>query len=348
MYKKIGFAIFLIFALMWPGTAFAQTPASIPPPASFTRLNFVPGTSSYTFTTNLASGISQGYVIGISAQQSLYITKSGNANVEVFDPIGNILLTPTTDPGPRGAVAPRNGDYHFILYGQGPVTVSIYVPQPSFPQAYSTIVSFFQPRINFAPGADSSTFSEFFQQGQPLAFRLGISAGQQLSLWTHGNLTAAVLGLDGSPLPAASSQYGQWGYNIPLTGDYTLVLSGAGSGWISITIPPLSPSSSPTGLIRIHFLPGDASLTTSAYEQKGFPVPAYLLGISGGQTLYIATTGNVSSVQVFDPLSNPVSPFAQPNGSLSFPAAQTGDYRVVVYGSGLINITFYIPPLWWW
>lgn len=348
MYKKIGFAISLIFALIWTETAFAQTSASIPPPALFTRINFVPGTNSYTITTNLASGISQGYVLGISAQQSLYLTKTGNANVEAFDPIGNIFVTPATDAGPRGAAAARSGDYTLILYGQGPVTVSIYVPQGSFPQAYSTIVPSFQPRIHFAPGADNYSFSEFFQQGMPLAFLLGISGGQQLSIWTQGNLTAAVLDLDGSPRPAASSQYGQWEYSIPVTGDYTLVLSGAGSGWISITIPPLGASAAASGPIRIRFLPGDASLTTFANEQAGYPVPQYLLGISAGQSLYIATTGNVSSVQVFDPFDNPVPAFAQPNGSLSFSIGRTGDYRVVVYGSGSINITFYIPPFWWW
>ena len=44
--------------------------------------------------------------------------------------------------------------------------------------------------------------------------------------------------------------------------------------------------------------------------------------------------------------SNPIPSFINPNGSLGFDIPETGDYQITVYGSGLIQITFYIPPLW--
>ena len=353
MFKQIGLLIFLVAALMWPGTAFAQAPASISPPAATTPIDFFPGTSSYTFTTNLALGVSQGYVVWAAAQQSLYITKSGDANVEVFDPMGNILATPTTQPGPWGVTATRSGNYTLVLYGQGLVTLSIFIPPTYFSQAYAMIVPYSKQWINFTPGAYSYSFNQVFQQGQPLAFVLAISGGQQLTISTQGNVTAAVLGLDTNPLPAASSQYGEWQYNFPLDGNYTMILSGTGLGWISIAIPPFGTNPPPSCPTRIRFLPGNVSLTIFANEQNGSPAPQYLLNIAAGQTLYIATLGNVWNVQVFGPLgkpvrSNPIPSFVNPNGSLGFNIPQAGDYQVAVYGSGMIHITFYIPPLWLW
>jgi hypothetical protein len=351
MLKQIGLALTLVAAWMWSGTAVAQTPASIPPPTSITPINFPHGTSSYTFTTNLAPGVSQGYVFWIAAQQSLYITKGGDANVEVLDPLGNGLATPTSQAGPWGAVATRSGNYTLVLYGQGPVTVSIYIPSTFFPQAYAMIVPYSKQWISFTPGAASYSFNRFFQQGQPLAFVLGISAGQQLTVSTQGSVTAAVLDSDYNPLQAASSQYGEWVYNIPLTGNYTLILSGTGLSWISIAIPPFGTNPPPPGPTRIRFPPGNASLTVFANIQSGSPAPQYLLGIYARQTLYIASGGNVWNVQVFGPMdkpvrSNPIPSFVNPNGSLGFDIPDTGDYQITVYGSGMIQVTFYIPPMW--
>ncbi len=74
-------------------------------------------------------------------------------------------------------------------------------------------------------------------------------------------------------------------------------------------------------------------------------MPQYLLGIGAGQQLYVTTTGTVSNVQVLDPMRNPVLPFGTFNGWIAFNIPQTGNYRVIVYGSGPISVTFYIPPL---
>jgi hypothetical protein len=350
--KRAGsLGVALVAALMWSGMAFARTPASISPPTSITPIYFPPGTSSYTFTTNLAPGVSQGYVFWVAAQQALFITKGGDASVEVLDPLGNVLATPTSQPGPWRAVATRNGNYTVVLYGQGPVTVSIYIPSTFFPQDYSMIVPYTKQWISFTPGASSYSFNRFFQQDQPLAFVLAISTGQQLTVSTQGSVTAAVLGWDYNLLQAASPQYGEWVYNIPLTGYYTLILSGTSLGWISIAIPPLGANPAPSGPTRIRLLPGNASLDVFANVQNGSPAPQYLLGINAGQTLSIATTGNVWNVQVLGPMdkpvrANPIPSFINRNGSLGFDIPETGDYQITVYGSGMIQVTFYIPPLW--
>jgi hypothetical protein len=258
---------------------------------------------------------------------------------------------PTAQPGPWGAIATRNGIYTVVLYGQGPVTVSIYIPSTYFPQDYSMIVPYTKQWISFTPGASSYSFNRFFQQGQPLALVLAISAGQQLTVSTQGSVTAALLDSDYNPLQAASSQYGEWVYNIPLTGNYTLILSGTGLGWISIAIPLFRANPPPPDSTRIRFPPGNASLTIFADVQNGSPAPGYLLGIYARQTLYIATIGNVWNVQVLGPMdkpvrSNPIPSFINPNGSLGFDIPEMGDYQITVYGLGMIQVTFYIPPLW--
>ncbi len=344
MFKRIALVAGLVAALMLSATAFAQAPASLPATYA-TRINFVPGTSLYTFSAKLAPGAPQRYVLGASGGQFIYVTKTGDASVEVLDDEGNILAAPTAQPGPWGVKATQDGDYTIVLDGEATAAVSVYIPPANIAQSFSTITPFFQQRINFAAGNTGYSFVRDFQQGRPLAFALGISAGQKLNVTTQGNLTAAVLGLDGNPLPAASSQYGEWHYAIPATGNYTLVLAGTGRDLTSIAIPPLGSNPPPAVATRVRFLPGTASATVFANEQKGYPAPQYLLGIGAGQTLYVSTRGAVSGVQVFDSSGNQIPAFAMSNGSLAFGISRTDDYRVVVYGSGQISVTFYIPPL---
>jgi hypothetical protein len=319
-------------------TAFAQTATNQPLPSSLTRIHFVPGTSAYAFTTNLAPGVVQGYVLGISAGQTIFITKSGNASVQVLDPGGNVVGAPTTQVGPWGVGATQSGDYTLVLNGQGYVTVSIYVPPVGTSQQFSTILPYYQQRIRFVRGATGYTFTDDFSQGMPRAFVLGISAGQQLNVTTQGNLTAAVIGLDGNPLPAASLQYGQWQYSIPRTGDYRLVLVGTGRDLISINIPPLPGSS----VQRVYFARGADSITLTPTLTANTP-QSYILGVSAGQTMYLATQ-NISSVSVFDPQGNTVAGVVQP-GATTYGLMQNGDYTVQVAGQGQAGLTITIPPL---
>ena len=184
MLKQIGLALTLVAALMWSGTAFAQTPASIPPPTSITPIIFSPGTSSYTFTTNLAPGVSQGYVFWVAAQQAIYITKGGDADVEVLDPLGNVLATPTVQPGPWGAIATRNGNYTVVLYGQGPVTVSIYIPSTILSASLCHDRALFQ------------TMDHFYTRGCQLFLQSVFSTGSAAGVCTCHLGWAAAYGFD--------------------------------------------------------------------------------------------------------------------------------------------------------
>lgn len=346
MFKRISLVIALVAALVLTATAYARTSASTVLPDSVTRINFVPGTSSYTFTTNLTLGSPQAYVLGVSSRQIIYVTMSGNAGIELLDPLNNILQASTSQPGPWGVAAPMAGDYTLVLDGQGTITVSIYIPPAWMPQQYSGIALFPPQRIRFAPGSIGYGFSLDLQQGQPRAFVLGIMAGQQFNVKTEGNVTAVVLGVDSNPLRPAHIEYGLSQYAIPVTGDYTMILSGQGPSGITLVIPALGTNPPPSsGPLRIRFRPGAVSSTVVAYPQPGLPSPEYVLGIAAAQTLYISTTGVVSNIVVYDSLGNLLTAAWTPYGALAFAIPLTGDYRIVVYGSGTIGITFYIPPL---
>ena len=103
--------------------------ASVPLPVTRTPINFPPGDASTTFTVNLVAGAPQGYVLRVSAGQTLYVSALGNANVGVLGP-GDVALPVTMAgrPGLRIVSIPASGSYTVVIYGSGETTVTIYVP----------------------------------------------------------------------------------------------------------------------------------------------------------------------------------------------------------------------------
>lgn len=347
MLKRIGLVVAFMATLAMSTTAFAQAPGDLPSPAENTRIQFVPGTTAYTLTTNLHQGASQGYVLGLAATQVLYVLQSSNASVQVFDPQGIPLAAPTTQAGPWGVAIHQTGDYTVVLLGQGNVSVSLYVP-PLGASAHPPVpLPFFSPRISFTTGTSGTSFGQDLAQGEPVGYLLGISAQQQLTAVTQGNMTVALLDDHQDALLPVVLAPGQWRFAIPETGDYTLVLLGSGTVFVSLGIPPIStPTPPPTTLERINFPPGADSITIQPMLLAD-PAQSFVLGISRGQTLYISTSVG-AKVQVFDPQGNQVAPMPSPSGGLAYGIAQNGDYTASFRGLGPTNITFFIPPLPGW
>ncbi len=285
MLMRIGLLLALIAGLAVTTTAFAQAPTDVPPPVTRTRINFPPGTSAYTLTTNLTQGVSQGYVLRVAARQMMFITKSGNASVEVLDPQDSVLIGASTAPGPWGFEITGAGDYTVVLYGQGGVTLTFYVPPRGASPQPPVPLPLYRERIRFAPGGTGYTFQEDLVQGLPVAFVLGISAQQRLYVSTQGNVTVAVLDPQDNTLPPVIPLAGQWQFAIPQTGDYMLVLLGAGRVSISINIPPLAGPPGPTPM-RISFSPGGTSATVQGTLAPN-GIDRYVLRALAGQTMVI-------------------------------------------------------------
>jgi predicted permease len=94
-------------------------------------------------------------------------------------------------------------------------------------------------RITFGAGSTDYAFAVNLTSGMPQAYVLTILAQQHMDVTANGAVTIIVLDRQNKPVVPTSLQPGQWAGVIPQTGDYTIVLQGAGVFNVSINIPPL-------------------------------------------------------------------------------------------------------------
>jgi hypothetical protein len=242
-------------------------------------------------------------------------------------------------------VASQKGDYIVVLKGAGPVTLGIYVrPVASSSLSAAPLPATLQS-IGFSSNAISATVVFTLAQGAPQAFTLAAGKGQLVSVIASGNTTLSWLAPDGSLLLPTLAIPSQWQFALPQTGTNTLVFIGQGQVTVTITIPPAALSAgavSPATRARVSFAPGDAATTFSTTLASGSP-QGYSLTVMGGQRIYIAATGQ-AQVQVLGPGDTRLKTLGGV-GLWAVDAAQTGDYTVVVFGTGAITVTIFVPPL---
>jgi len=121
---------------------------------------------------------------------------------------------PSPTPGPTPTLAPT----------QAVGTT----PEPTGPE-----------RVVFPAGVTSVTLTMDFSADGAKVFIVGAKAGQRLTITvTQTGLSLDVVGPNGASLaPAAGSTDGNWTFRLPLTGDYVILLQGAGLGQITFTLP---------------------------------------------------------------------------------------------------------------
>ena len=344
MLKRVLLVMAIVAGLLvaaFGAPAWAQTAQAAA--AQPQRINFPPGSTSYVLSTTLEQGVSQSYVLGIGAGQTLYITKNGSAAVQVFDPYGNSLAGPTTEPGPWGTFIPRTGDYTVTLDGSGAVTVVYSIPPLGEGAPWPAPAPGHVTRISFAPGATSSTFAARLQVGVPASYLLRLGAGQQLYVTLNGNATAGLFDPYGAAVQSVTCGSGAWQFPLSWTGDYKLVLRGSGAVTVTVYAPPLTPPARTAS--RIEFAPGNASTAFSVTLVQGRP-SRYVLRILAGQTLYVQVAGDENAtVSVAGPGGAPVTTVRTGRPGLWVaPAARTGDYTVAISGQGPAGVTVYVPP----
>jgi hypothetical protein len=101
----------------------------VPRPVTRTRITFPPGNASTTFDTTLVTGAPQGYVLRVLGGQELRVSATGNALVGVLD--SRDIPLPVQRAGRPGlwtVQVPATSDYTVVVYGDGPSTVTIFVP----------------------------------------------------------------------------------------------------------------------------------------------------------------------------------------------------------------------------
>ncbi len=247
--------------------------------------------------------------------------------------------TPAPTQAPTGSLATPSPT-ESILPGatQTPLPIPTLIPQPTTAGTQ---------RIIFPSGSDNYTLSTSLAQGVPQTYVLNGQQGQTLYVTRNGAVSVQVLAPDGSTLTDPNVQPGPWAVSLPATGDYSLVLSGAGNVSVSLYAPSLGQTFPlaaplPDTLPRISFLTGDASQTLTVNLNEGIP-SAYVLRILAGQTLYVTATGNVT-LAVLDPSNLPLTPTTPLPGKWQVTLPQTGDYTLVFLGSGASTVVVYIPP----
>src|SRR5512143_1500323 len=86
-------------------------PEEIPVPAARQPISFLPNTVVYALTVNLAAGKPQAFTLNIGSGQNVFFTRNGNAVVQVSRPDGEVIVLPTSSPGPWGVLTGERGNY---------------------------------------------------------------------------------------------------------------------------------------------------------------------------------------------------------------------------------------------
>lgn len=209
------------------------------PPAGPERIRFAAGATSASVSTNLSSGTTKRYILGVQAGQRLIISTTGNPTVVVTEPGGSELTPAATGPNYREYSIERTGDYTIALRGSGAVTLTITIPPleddgPITPPAN-------RQRISFAPGATSASVEMSLAAGEQQGFVVGAAVNQRMTvLLTNPVETLYVLDPNNRLLPPTTSgeSSGRWVYDLPRSGDYIVVVQGGGDNSMTIEIPP--------------------------------------------------------------------------------------------------------------
>lgn len=106
-----------------------RNPAGTPQAAGTERVRFAAGTTSATLERTVQEQLPQGYVLGISAGQRLFVSLEGNADFTLLDPQGRLLTPIGADTmGRVEYVIPFNGDYTLVVQGSGEIELAVEIP----------------------------------------------------------------------------------------------------------------------------------------------------------------------------------------------------------------------------
>lgn len=342
--KKTTISIFLPA----PGSS-SQLP--IPIPSTYQHIGFYPGTSTAAIALNLPPNSPLGYVLAAKEGQQLDMSSSGDITLLVLDAKNNILPMITPDRGMWQVPVPQSGDYRLILLGNGQTTLTINIPGLSSSASANSLLPNTRTRLTIPPGENSTTITTTLSVGAPQGFVLRVQQDHRIFVVSSSDTVTVTL-LDPSNQPinvdhAAESDL--WSAGISNTGDYTLVIAGQGN--VSLTVYVSAPEQNPPGPItppskttQINLPSGNAS-TTFSTTLTALQTQGYMLRLQKGQQLYIIASGN-ASVGVLDPNGSALAVDHPAKSSIwSITIPETGNYTVVLSGTGSTTVTVFSPPL---
>jgi hypothetical protein len=106
-----------------------RNPAGTPQAAGTERVRFATGTTGATLERRVQERLPQGYLLGISAGQRLFVGLEGNADFTLLDAQGRLLTPIGVDAmGRTEYVIPFNGDYTVVVQGSGEIELAVEIP----------------------------------------------------------------------------------------------------------------------------------------------------------------------------------------------------------------------------
>ncbi|MBX2999747.1 MAG: hypothetical protein KF893_14605 [Caldilineaceae bacterium] len=106
-----------------------RNPAGTPQPAGTERVRFAAGTTSARLERTVQERLPQGYLLGISAGQRLFVDLTGNADFILLDSQARLLTPIGVDAMGRAEyVIPYNGDYTVVVQGSGEIELGVEIP----------------------------------------------------------------------------------------------------------------------------------------------------------------------------------------------------------------------------
>ena len=322
-----------------PGTVL-NVPESIALPAQRQAVALTAGQPSAVVVQTLQPGVPAAWQIQAGAGQHLFIAVNGNAKYQVYGPDGEKLSAVLAVPGPVDVLLDRAGTYSVAVSGEGEATISLSL----LPAGAASPLPANLKMVDLPESAAKAGVSFSMASGQPQGFTFTGLNGQTVAVKTGGHATVMLVTPDNVPVVPADAAPGQWSYDLPEGGRYTLALFGSGLVQVRLQSSPV-PGGVPTAIPRpataerVAFSGSDLTATVNVALTPGAP-RAYVVSARQGQMVTVLAGGQ-TVVSIYGPgggsltLDHP----SYTNG-WSTQAYQTGDYTVVVAGSGPTTLTF--------
>ena len=304
------------------------------------RIQFAPGQATAQLPDTLAAGGDlNSYVLSVAAGQTIQVgvfaSPPAATNIVIRNAAGQTVAN-GTDMSGASATAASAGDYFIDVsnFNAAPAvsyTLTVTVPPISQPPPPVQPV-----RINFGPGQTSAQVSGGVSAGAPVAYVLGVAAGQTLITDLNDNPSATVeITITDSAGNIVNFGRGPTSLGtVAVTGgDYiirlTTTAAAAMSYGLTVNVPPL-----PTGGgTRIAFAPGATSATVGGDLPFGGDTDTWIIGGLAGQglnvTVSVAEATGWVRVYVYDAAGSIVGLGTDITG-VQAPLNNTGDYRIVV------------------
>jgi hypothetical protein len=187
------------------------------------------------------------------------------------------------------------------------------------------------------------------QQGGTKAYQLQASAGQRMYITIDGNAAMQVYDPNQKAISGVLTAINPVQIPLSQTGTYSIALQGNGPVAMSVYIPASNTNQNvaapvPAQLKPIQFQSGATSTNFSVNTTAGTPL-GYTLNVKAGQQMTVTTSGN-ATVTLLAPDQVTMVPSAQmPTHQWQFMLNQSGNYVLILLGSGPVTMTISIPAL---